>query len=69
MSRKRKVADYKADDYKGQAKELDTLRNSAPLEQIEEPIVPTQARQPAPSNLGEFVQDVTAPEQDPMVSP
>ena len=69
MSRKRKVADYKADDYKGQAKELDTLRNSAPLEQIEEPLVPTQARQPAPSNLGGFVQDVTAPEQDPMVSP
>ena len=41
MSRARtNKADYKAEDYKGQAKELETLQDSAPMEVAEElPVV------------------------------
>ena len=68
MSRARtNKADYKAEDYKGQAKELETLQDSAPMEVVESPAV--QAT-PAPvQNLGQFVQDATRPEEDPMMSP
>jgi hypothetical protein len=68
MSRARtNKADYKAEDYKGQAKELETLQDAAPIEVVESPAV--QAA-PAPvQNLGQFVQDATRPEEDPMMSP
>ena len=68
MSRARtNKADYKAEDYKGQARELETLQDSAPIEVAETPVV--QAT-PAPvQNLGQFVQDATRPEEDPMMSP
>ena len=68
MSRARtNKADYKAEDFKGQAKELKTLQDAAPIEVAEAPVV--QAT-PAPvQNLGQFVQDATRPEEDPMMSP
>jgi len=68
MSRARtNKADYKAEDFKGQAKELETLQDAAPMEVEETPVV--QAT-PAPvQNLGQFVQDATRPEEDPMMSP
>jgi hypothetical protein len=68
MSRVRKnKAEYKAEDFKGQAQELETLQDAAPLEVAETPVV--EAR-PAPAqNLGQFVQDATRPEEDPMMSP
>jgi len=69
MSRARtNKADYKAEDYKGQAKELETLQDSAPMEVAEE--LPVVQATPAPvQNLGQFVQDATRPEEDPMMSP
>tara|TARA_B100000287_G_scaffold205417_1_gene193794 strand:- start:553 stop:879 length:327 start_codon:yes stop_codon:yes gene_type:complete len=70
MSRNRNKADYKAVDYKGQAKELETLQDAAPIEIDEDPTVyaPSQERIP-PANLANAVGDATAPNPDPLASP
>tara|TARA_Y100000004_G_C8936008_1_gene422089 strand:- start:1088 stop:1414 length:327 start_codon:yes stop_codon:yes gene_type:complete len=70
MSRRRNKADYKAEDYKGQAKELETLQDAAPIEVVEEPPVPAPSQQPMPQvNLANAVGDATAPNPDPLASP
>jgi len=70
MSRFRKPADYKAEEYKGQATELETLRGAAPVEVAEEPSVPPPSQEPMQQvNLANAVGDATAPNPDPLASP
>lgn len=80
MSRTRKnKAEYKAEDFKGQATELSNLQDAAPLavaagpeglpiddRPAETPVVNEQV---APMNIGNAIQDATAPNPDATASP
>ena len=70
MSRNRNKADYKAEDYKGQAKELETLQDAAPVEVAEEPQVPAPSAMPVPrQNINNIVGDATAANPDALADP
>ena len=74
MSRARKnKGEYKAEDFKGQATELENLQDAAPIEVAEDaevqPATPVVREQAAPINLGNAIQDATAPNPDATASP
>lgn len=68
MSRKRNKAEYKSESY-GEAKELETMQDAAPIAVAEEPRVPQVQEQVVPRNLSGAIQDATAPNPDVTASP
>ena len=74
MSRARtNKADYKAEDFKGQAQELSNLQDAAPLEVAEDvqiqPATPVVDERVASPNLSGAIQNAMAPNPDPNASP